>query len=74
MPITTKEVLSKMKRREIDIYLSQAQRSLDSAFKVFQEYGEYDLYYVGYVESTVDQIKNNIDFLRTTVSSSVKAE
>ena len=74
MPVTPKKVLSVIRRKEIDIHLNFAQRALDSAYKVFQQSGEYDLYYAGYVESTVDNLKHTIDFLRTTLSSSVKEE
>jgi len=74
MPISAKKVLSNIKRKEIDIHLNLAQRALDSAYKVFQQSGEYDLYYAGYVESTVDNLKHTIDFLRTTLSSSVKED
>jgi hypothetical protein len=60
--------------KEIDFHLNQAQRSLDSSYKVFQQSGDYDPYYAGYVEGTVDQLKHTIDFLRTTLNSSVKED
>jgi len=67
-----KIALTKIKCKEIEIHLSQAQRSLDSGLKVYLNSGEYDLYYAGYVESTVDSLKHTLEFLRDTLKSGVR--
>lgn len=69
--LTKAKVLSNIKCKEIEIHLNQAQRSLDSALKTYLQSGEYDLYYAGYVESTIDNVKHTLDFLKATLKSGV---